>query len=146
VSTERTAASHPLVYEPPAGIRRLEAAVALVLRVGVAISSALILVGTVMTVTASSTAREARRTVAALRAGAAHPAGLAIPRTAGDVFHGLRHAQGPDIVILGVVLLVLTPIARVAVSMFVYLYERDATFVVITAVVLTLLLTSFALG
>ena len=146
MTTDASAPGHPLAYEPPAAIRRLEAAVGLVLRAGVAVSSVLMLVGTIVTVTASATAHDARRTVAALRAGAAHPAGLPIPRNAGDVLHGLRHLQGPDLVILGVILLVLTPVARVAASMVVYATERETTFVVITAVVLALLLMSFALG
>jgi uncharacterized membrane protein len=136
----------PLAYEPPAGVRRLEKAVAVVLRIGVAVSSALLLVGTVVTITASATSGQARRTVAALRAGAAHPGGLAIARNVGDVAHGLRHLQGPDVVILGVAVLVLTPIARVAVSLAVYAAERDGRFVAITAVVLAMLLASFALG
>ena len=136
----------PLDYEPPAGIRRLEAAVTVVLRVGVTVSSAVLVLGTVITVVAASTSAEARRTVGALRHGAAHPGGLNIARSLGDVFHGVVHGNGPAIVMVGVLLLILTPITRVAVSLVVYAMERDTTFVVITATVLVLLIASFALG
>jgi uncharacterized membrane protein len=146
VSAAQLPGGRSLAYEPPAGVRRLEAAVAVVLRIGVTISSMLLVVGTVVTLVASSTSRQARQTVASLRAGAAHPTGLAIARNVGDVVHGLRHLQGPDVVILGVAVLVLTPIVRVAVSLAVYAAERDGRFVAITAVVLAMLLASFALG
>jgi uncharacterized membrane protein len=139
-------AGGPLDYEPPARILRLEAAVAVVLRIGVATSSAVLALGTVITVVAASTSSQAQRTVGALRHGAAHPAGLAIPRTLVDVLRGIVHGDGPAIVMVGVLLLILTPITRVAVSLAVYAMERDTTFVVITATVLVLLIASFALG
>jgi uncharacterized membrane protein len=146
VSQARPSSGLGLGYDPPAEVRRLESAVAVVLRIGVTLSSALLVVGTVITLVASSTSHQARRTVASLRAGAAHPAGLAIARNVGDVVHGLGHLQGPDVVILGVAVLVLTPIVRVAVSLAVYAADRDGRYVAITAVVLAMLLASFALG
>ncbi|HXX91952.1 MAG TPA: DUF1634 domain-containing protein [Acidimicrobiales bacterium] len=138
--------SDPLHYEPPAAMARLEAAVTVVLRIGLALSMAVLVVGTLVTLAAASTSAQAGRTVGALRHGAAHPGGLAIPRSVGAVARGLAHGQGPAIVLLGVLLLVLTPISRVAVSAVVYAREHDTTFVVISVVVFALLVASFALG
>jgi uncharacterized membrane protein len=139
-------AGEPLDYQPPARTLRLEAAVTVVLRVGVAASSVVLALGTVITVVAASTSPQARRTVGALRHGAAHPVGLAVSRSLGDIAHGVVRGNGPAIVMVGVLLLILTPITRVAVSLAVYARERDTTFVVISATVLALLIVSFALG
>jgi uncharacterized membrane protein len=46
----------------------------------------------------------------------------------------------------GLLLLIATPVLRVAVSVLAFVYQRDRTFVIITSVVLTLLLASFVLG
>jgi uncharacterized membrane protein len=50
-----------------------------------------------------------------------------------------RHS-GRDIIDLGLMMLVVTPVVRVAFSVVVYLYEGDYRFVWITLVVLTILL------
>ena len=56
-----------------------------------------------------------------------------------------RRAFGLDslgIMQLGLVLLIATPVARVAFTVFAFLFERDWTYVVITLIVLVLLLYS----
>jgi uncharacterized membrane protein len=63
-----------------------------------------------------------------------------------SVIRGLEHSQGRAIVMAGLLLLIATPVVRVAISVLAFVYQRDRTFVVITSVVLALLLTSFALG
>jgi uncharacterized membrane protein len=63
-----------------------------------------------------------------------------------SVIQGLEHSQGRAIVMTGLLLLIATPVLRVAISVLAFVYQRDRTFVVITTVVLALLLTSFALG
>ena len=72
--------------------------------------------------------------------------GAVVPHSLKDVGRGLMHFQGDAIVALGLLLLILTPVMRVAVSIFAYLQQRDMAYVVITTVVLALLLISFALG
>jgi uncharacterized membrane protein len=136
-------AQGPLGYVPPPDVGRLEAAVSIVLRVGVSASAAVLTLGTVVTL---ATSHGASRAVASLRRGAAHPSGLVVPRSVSGVVHGVLHGYGPALVMLGVLLLVLTPVTRVAVSLIVYAREHDTTFVVISAVVLALLLTSFTLS
>jgi len=72
--------------------------------------------------------------------------GAAFPHTLADVWRGLREFRGLSIVTLGLLLLIITPVVRVAVSIFAFVYERDRTFVIITSIVLILLLLSFFLG
>jgi len=59
---------------------------------------------------------------------------------------GVRALRGRAIVILGLLLLIATPVVRVAVSIFAFIYQGDRIFTLITAVVLCLLLLSFVLG
>jgi uncharacterized membrane protein len=46
----------------------------------------------------------------------------------------------------GLLLLLATPVLRVAVSILAFIYEKDGIFVMITSIVLALLLLSFVLG
>ena len=48
--------------------------------------------------------------------------------------------------VAGLLLLIATPVLRVAVSIFAFVYEKDKVFVIITSIVLGLLLLSFILG
>ena len=72
--------------------------------------------------------------------------GRAVPRTVGQVISGMRHLRGEAIIMAGLVLLIATPVLRVAVSIFAFIYEKDKAFVVLTSVVLGLLILSFFLG
>ena len=72
--------------------------------------------------------------------------GAAFPHTLGEVAAGVRDLRGQAIATVGLLLLVATPVLRVAVSIFAFVYEGDYAFVAITCVVLCLLLLSFALG
>jgi uncharacterized membrane protein len=63
-----------------------------------------------------------------------------------DVATGVRLWHGQGIVMLGLLVLILTPILRVAFSIVIFAVERDRRFVTITSAVLLLLLVSFALG
>lgn len=62
------------------------------------------------------------------------------------LLEGLRHGRGQAMIVLGLVLLILTPTIRVAVSVIAFASERDWIFVGITGVVLALLLASMLLG
>jgi uncharacterized membrane protein len=72
--------------------------------------------------------------------------GAAFPHSPGSVLAELKQFRGRAVVVLGLLLLIATPVMRVAVSVMAFVYERDRIFVVITSIVLTLLLLSFALG
>ncbi len=72
--------------------------------------------------------------------------GAAFPHSLAEVGAGLREARGQAVVALGLILLILTPILRVAVSIVAFALRRDRPFVLVTSAVLALLLVSFLLG
>jgi uncharacterized membrane protein len=59
---------------------------------------------------------------------------------------GLRSLEGRSFVVLGLLLLIATPVMRVAVSIIAFAVQKDAIFVVLTTMVLLLLVLSFFLG
>jgi uncharacterized membrane protein len=72
--------------------------------------------------------------------------GDAFPRSLAWLCSGLLHLQGQSVIVLGMLLLISTPIVRVFVSIFAFALERDRSYVLITSIVFLLLLLSFALG
>ena len=68
------------------------------------------------------------------------------PHSLGDVFSGLGHGDPLAILTLGLIVLLLTPVARVLISIFAFARERDWLYVAITTLVLLILLVSFLLG
>ena len=56
------------------------------------------------------------------------------------------HANGQAVIVLGLILLIATPVVRVAVSTAAFAQQRDRAYVAITLVVLALLGVSFVLG
>lgn len=62
------------------------------------------------------------------------------------VLRGSEEARGQALIMLGLLLLIATPVARVALSVGIFVIERDRIYVAITAAVLLLLLTSFVIG
>ena len=72
---------------------------------------------------------------------------LSLPQTFSQVWVGLLALQPQSIIALGLLVLIATPILRVAVSIIAFALERDYRFVVITAIVLAILiLSNFLLG
>ena len=72
--------------------------------------------------------------------------GAAFPTSLGDVAAGFRDARGQAVVAAGLLVLVLTPILRVALSILLFARRGDRAFVAITTTVLAILLASFLLG
>jgi uncharacterized membrane protein len=67
----------------------------------------------------------------------------AVPRgldSVGGVIAGVRDLRAAAVIQLGVLLLISTPILRVALSLVAFALQRDRTYVVITLIVLSLLL------
>jgi len=62
------------------------------------------------------------------------------------ILRGVRAGQSEAIVQLGIVLLIATPIARVAFTLIAFALQRDRTYVLITLFVLTLLLYGLVFG
>jgi uncharacterized membrane protein len=63
-------------------------------------------------------------------------------RTVSGIFHEALALRGRGLIQLGLLILIATPIARVAFSVVAFLYQRDWTYVVVTLIVLGLLVYS----
>jgi uncharacterized membrane protein len=72
--------------------------------------------------------------------------GEAVPQTIRGVLTGVLELRGQSIVAAGLLLLILTPVFRVAASILIFLAQNDRIYVGITSAVLLLLLISFVLG
>ncbi len=68
------------------------------------------------------------------------------PHTLRAVLDGLLHLRGQAIVMLGLLMLIATPVVRVAVSTLLFLEEGDRAYVAITSTVFVLLVLSFFIG
>lgn len=69
-----------------------------------------------------------------------------VDRIVGQIIAGAIALRARSIIQLGLLILIATPIARVAFSLVAFALERDHTYVVITAIVLTILLYSLISG
>jgi uncharacterized membrane protein len=67
-------------------------------------------------------------------------------RTVPGIIHEALALHGRGLIQLGLLILIATPIARVAFSVMAFLYQRDWTYVVVTLVVLGLLVYSLLGG
>ncbi len=68
------------------------------------------------------------------------------PHALADVLADAMNARGQAFVMVGLLVLMATPVLRVALSLLVFGRQRDRAFVTVTSVVLSLLLLSFLLG
>ncbi len=122
-------------------LQRIENLISHVLRIGVAVSLLVVVTGTVTSFVHHPGYLRSPGELAPLTA----PGHFATPSVSG-VIAGVLAGRGEALVMLGLILLIATPVLRVAVSVIVFLIQRESIFVVITAVVLALLLTSFLIG
>lgn len=68
------------------------------------------------------------------------------PHQLSDVMAGVMATRGQAIAMVGLLVMVAIPVARVAVSLLIFRQQRDRVFVGVTSVVLVLLVLSFLLG
>ena len=119
---------------------RLEELISALLRGGIATSLILIVAGTCVSFARHPDyARSAEALARLTRPGMA-------PRDLGEVIAGLAALRGQALVMLGMLILMATPVVRVGVSLFVFARRRDRAFTLLTAAVMLLLLLSLALG
>lgn len=109
--------------------RTFEWAVATVLRVGVTVSAVLVVGGM----------------LGAAVVGWGGATGVVDATDFGGLLERLRAGQPLAVTQLGLVVLILTPVARVACSVVGFLLERDWAYVLITLAVLTILVASLVL-
>ena len=67
-------------------------------------------------------------------------------RSIRGILRGLLDMDSKAVVQLGLVLLIATPVARVAFTLIAFILQRDRTYVVITTIVLAILLYGLVLG
>lgn len=64
----------------------------------------------------------------------------------GGIVRGVREMRSESIVQLGILLLIATPVARVAFTLVAFVLQRDRVYVVLTTIVLALLLYGLVIG
>ena len=113
----------------------IEAIVARLLQAGVVLAAVLVLAGGVPYLA---------------RHGGAAPAGQlftgepAALREIGGILRGARDLSGRALIMSGVLVIIATPVLRVAASLVAFLHQRDWTYTAMTAFVLALLVASMA--
>lgn len=112
-------------------VRQAELIISNVLRGGVLLSAAVIALGVILFYAHY------------LTAGSPANAATTFPASLGEVGAGLAHGNPLAIIALGLLILLATPVFRVAVSIVAFVLERDRQYVVITLIVLAILLCSF---
>ncbi len=120
---------------------QLETLLSRLLRVGILVSVALMALGTALSYRHHPAYFERTRTPTPEAWSAAYA-----PQSFGEVFEGVREGSGRALVVLGLLTLVATPVARVAVSLVAFARRRERAYAVLSALVLGLLLLSFNLG
>ena len=119
----------------------IDVAIATLLRTGVLLSVVIIAAGMVITFVHHPDYFSSRPAVGRLTSPGAH-----FPNTIGEVITGVRRGSGEAIVMAGLLVLIATPVARVALSIVIFVIERDRLYAAITTAVFVILLISFAVG
>ena len=114
-------------------MRQAELIISHVLRGGVLLSAAVIILGAVLFY------------VRYLNGAIAFNSGV-FPHSFGSVVQEIGQGNPLAIIAGGLLLLLITPVMRVAVSIVAFLLERDWLYTVITIIVLAILIISFLLG
>ena len=128
-------ARQPHPFQPqPWRDRRLEIILGNLLRTGVLLSAAVVLAGASVYLVRHS------HEPANYRIFRGEPSDY---RTISGVFHSVMNGRGRGLIQLGLLLLIATPIARVAFSIAGFAIERDRLYVAFTLIVLAILLFSF---
>jgi uncharacterized membrane protein len=125
--------SHPFKPQPWRD-RRIEVILGNLLRIGVIVSATVVLCGASLYLTRHA------HDPADYRAFRGEPSEF---RTIPGVIRSVLHGRGRGLIQLGLLLLIATPIARVAFSIAGFTIERDHLYVAFTVVVLVILLYSF---
>ncbi len=119
------------------GDKDLEEIVGNLLRIGVLTAALIVIVGAVLYLANYGTAAPAYSTF------------KGEPQNLRDIFSILGNItalNGRDLIQLGILLLIATPIARVVFSVFAFARERDRTYVMVTLIVMVILIYSLIWG
>lgn len=110
--------------------RDIETMISLSLKIGVLCSAAIIAAGFLLF----------------LFTGRSGYAGGVFPTDPLSILQGIAAFKSYAVILLGLFVLILTPVFRVGFSIFLFLKEKDHAFVKITALVFAILIVSFLLG
>ncbi len=116
--------------------------ISLLLIGGVLLSAVILLLGLVLFLVTGRTGYHETVTVASLTATGA---GSALPHGIGGVLSGAAELRPFAVIELGALVLIATPVVRVAASVLLFAAQRDYVFVAVTMTVLGLLLVSLFL-
>lgn len=119
----------------------MHAAIVGVLRIGVIASVIVIVTGVVTTFVHHPEYFSSRPALGALTEPSAH-----FPHTIAEIVAGVKDHRGQAIVMAGLLILIATPVARVALSVVIFIIARDRLYAIITTAVLMILCISFAVG
>ncbi len=123
--------------------RRVELTISLVLRVGVTLSVAVIAAGLALMFVHHPQYGHLSGPFSYHRVTSTS---TKFPHTLPQLAAALAAGEGRGVVVVGILLLILTPVLRVAVSVISFLYERDRAMTLVTLFVLAALVGSFLLG
>lgn len=124
-------------------LRQVELAISLVLRAGVMLSVLVIAVGLALMFAHHGAYLPLRGQFSYRQlTSRATP----FPHSFGRLWSSIGHGDGRGVVVLGVLILILTPIMRVAVGVLSFIYEKDPPMTLVTLYVLAVLIGSFFLA
>jgi uncharacterized membrane protein len=127
------------VPEPTPEATVLSQSIAAILVAGVALSAVVLACGLGLLAVTGRTGYPGTLDAATILA---REGSVAFPRTFADVAQGVIALKPFAVIEFGAMLLIATPVLRVAASMVLFLIERDYLYTVVTATVLVLLLVS----
>jgi uncharacterized membrane protein len=122
-------------------VRDAEWAISTILRTGVFVSVAVIAIGAVISLFRHPAFITSAKELHDLKG-----APDLFPHSFGEIVRGVRILHGQALASLGLLLLILTPAARVGASILIFLAHHDRLYTLITTVVFMLLLLSFIVG
>jgi uncharacterized membrane protein len=122
-------------------VARMELLLSVILRAGVIVSFLVITIGTVVSFVQHPDYAGDNESLHRLVSPSA-----AYPTTLKEVVIDAFRGRGPGLIMLGVLLLLATPVVRVAASAVMFAAQRERSFVVITLAVLVLLVGALWLG
>ncbi|MHB8575968.1 MAG: DUF1634 domain-containing protein [Dehalococcoidia bacterium] len=135
--------------EPPDG-GAVELIISWLLRIGVWSSISIIIIGLVMLLITDRSTLLHRYPGGVNALLKPHPNGIADQpnpfKSYADVLLSIRRGEAYGVITLGLLVLLLTPVLRVAVSIVAFAIERDRLYVLITSCVLLLLLAGIVFG
>lgn len=119
-------------------LRSIELYTSIVLQLGVSLSAVFVIIGLILFLMKINMNATSFHTYTSLR--------FKFPHNISTLIKSIREGQGIGFIVLGTLLLILTPISRVATSILLFVNEKDKPMSLVTLFVLIVLISSFLLG